>query len=74
MQEWIKCITIVEKKFKDIFKKNLKKKLKKKIEKKNLKKKFEKKKKSSENFEIEIFQFFLVPMGSGVSGIDTRYN
>ena len=39
-----------------------------------LKKKFEKKKISRENFEIEIFQLFLVPMGSGVSGMDTSNN
>jgi hypothetical protein len=32
--------------------------------KKNLKKIFKKKKKSRENFEIEIFQLFLVPMGN----------
>jgi hypothetical protein len=39
-----------------------------------LKKKFEKKKISLETFEIEIFQLFLVPMGSGVSGMDTSNN
>ena len=42
---------------------------KKKIEKKN-----QKRKKSHENFEIEIFQLFFVPMGSRVSGIDTSNN
>ena len=35
------------------------------------KKNFEKKKKSRKNFDFDIFQFFFVPMGSGVSGIDT---
>ena len=39
--------------------------------KKKLKKIFEKKKKSRKNFDFDIFQFFFVPMGSGVSGIDT---
>ena len=43
------------------------------------KKKFEKifwkkKKKSSKNFDFDFFQFFLVPMGSGVPGIDTSNN
>ena len=35
------------------------------------KKNFEKKKKSRKNFD---FDFFFVPMGSGVSGIDTSNN
>jgi hypothetical protein len=42
--------------------------------KKFFEKKVRKKKKSRENFEIEIFQLFLVPMGSGVSGMDTSNN
>ena len=42
--------------------------------KKNLKKKFGKKKKSRKNFDFDIFQFFFVPMGSGVSGMDTSNN
>ena len=33
------------------------------------KRKFEKKKNHVKNFETEIFQFSLVPIGSGVSGI-----
>ena len=53
---------------------------KKKFEKKILKTKnfwkkiLKKKKKSSKNFDFDIFQFFLVPMGSGVPGIDTSNN
>ena len=40
--------------------------------KKNFEKNFwKKKKKSRKNFDFDIFQFFFVPMGSGVSGIDT---
>jgi hypothetical protein len=39
-----------------------------------LKKKFGKKKKSRKIFDFDIFQFFFVPMGSGVSGIDTSNN
>ena len=41
------------------------------IKKKNFEKNFWKKKKSRKNFDFDIFQFFFVPMGSGVSGIDT---
>ncbi|MCP3849736.1 MAG: hypothetical protein GY694_05800, partial [Gammaproteobacteria bacterium] len=33
-----------------------------------------KKKKSREKIEIEIFQYFFVPMASGVSGMDTSNN
>jgi hypothetical protein len=33
-----------------------------------------KQKKNIKNFEIEIFQFFLVLIGSGVSGIDNNNN
>ena len=44
------------------------------IEKKIFEKKVPKKKNSRENFEIEIFQFFFVPMGSGASGMDTSDN
>jgi hypothetical protein len=44
------------------------------MKKKILKKNFEKKKKLREFFDFDIFQFFFVPMGSGVSGIDTSNN
>ena len=40
-----------------------------------IKKKFEKEKKSRKNFDFEFLNFFFfVPMGSGVSGIDTSNN
>ena len=44
------------------------------IKKKNFEKKFWKKKKSRKFFDFEFLNFFFVPMGSGVSGIDTSNN
>ena len=44
------------------------------MKKKKFEKKSRKKKKSRKNFDFDIFQFFFVPMGSGVSGIDTSNN
>jgi hypothetical protein len=44
------------------------------MKKRKFEKKSRKKKKSRKNFDFDIFQFFFVPMGSGVSGIDTSNN